>query len=184
MTLFEAERALARLSTTSRRVFSSGSREVGTRRIVRVGLAAATIGCVSLLLVDARSPGVRVRKLDGFLSSDRTPDDCMQLSDLDGFLTALAIGALTTYFLLRSSEAGPRPTSVAYFVMRSATSSGCSMKLVVESSTPGMMTLPAGSFTRSNTRHSCAWRGLAASNEMPAGFAANTTSMMSASGTS
>jgi uncharacterized protein len=30
--------------------------------------------------------------LDNFLNSDRAPDDCMGLSDLDGFLTALAIG--------------------------------------------------------------------------------------------
>jgi uncharacterized protein len=30
--------------------------------------------------------------LDAFLMSDQVPDDCMQLSDLDGFLTAVAIG--------------------------------------------------------------------------------------------
>lgn len=30
--------------------------------------------------------------LDTFLMSDQVPDDCMQLSDLDGFLTAVAIG--------------------------------------------------------------------------------------------
>ncbi len=30
--------------------------------------------------------------LDAFLSSDRAPGDCMGLSDLDGFLTAIAIG--------------------------------------------------------------------------------------------
>ncbi len=30
--------------------------------------------------------------LDSFLSSDRSPDACMQLSDLDGFLTAVAVG--------------------------------------------------------------------------------------------
>lgn len=30
--------------------------------------------------------------LDTFLMSDRVPDDCMQLSELDGFLTAIAIG--------------------------------------------------------------------------------------------
>ncbi len=33
-----------------------------------------------------------LRKLDDFLMSERAPDDCMQLSDLDGFLTAIAIG--------------------------------------------------------------------------------------------
>jgi uncharacterized protein len=30
--------------------------------------------------------------LDAFLMSEQVPDDCMQLSDLDGFLTAVAIG--------------------------------------------------------------------------------------------
>ena len=30
--------------------------------------------------------------LDAFLNSDRAPDDCMGLSDLDGFLTGIAIG--------------------------------------------------------------------------------------------
>lgn len=33
-----------------------------------------------------------LKKLDEFLMSDRAPEDCMQLSDLDGFLTAIAIG--------------------------------------------------------------------------------------------
>ncbi len=33
-----------------------------------------------------------LKKLDDFLMSERAPDDCMQLSDLDGFLTAIAIG--------------------------------------------------------------------------------------------
>ncbi len=41
------------------------------------------------------------------------------------------------------------------------------MKLVVESSTPGMRTLPSGSLTCSNSFHSCAWRGLAPSKEIP-----------------
>jgi uncharacterized protein len=31
-------------------------------------------------------------QLDSFLMSESTPEDCMQLSDLDGFLTAVAIG--------------------------------------------------------------------------------------------
>jgi uncharacterized protein len=30
--------------------------------------------------------------LDDFLASDHTPDECMQLSELDGFLTGIAIG--------------------------------------------------------------------------------------------
>ena len=33
-----------------------------------------------------------LKKLDEYLMSDRAPEDCMQLSDLDGFLTAIAIG--------------------------------------------------------------------------------------------
>src|ERR1019366_4363747 len=33
-----------------------------------------------------------IEALDGFLMSDQAPDDCMMLSDLDGFLTGLAIG--------------------------------------------------------------------------------------------
>ena len=32
--------------------------------------------------------------LDVYLSSDRSPENCMQLSDLDGFLTAVAVGPL------------------------------------------------------------------------------------------
>jgi uncharacterized protein len=33
-----------------------------------------------------------IGELDTFLMSNQTPDDCMQLSDLDGFLTGVAIG--------------------------------------------------------------------------------------------
>jgi uncharacterized protein UPF0149 len=33
-------------------------------------------------------------ELDAYLSSDETPEDCIQLSDLDGFLTALLISPL------------------------------------------------------------------------------------------
>jgi hypothetical protein len=58
------------------------------------------------------------------------------------------------------------------------------MKLVVESITPGTRTTPSGTLTRSNTFHSWAWRGLAASNEIAPARAVKTTSMMSASGTS
>src|SRR5712692_3757806 len=57
-------------------------------------------------------------------------------------------------------------------------------EIVLDSRTPGMRTLPAGSFTASNTVHSWAWRGLAASKERPLGLARKTTSMMSLSGTS
>ena len=33
-----------------------------------------------------------IDELDEFLMSDLTPDDCMQLSDLDGFLTGIVVG--------------------------------------------------------------------------------------------
>ncbi len=33
-----------------------------------------------------------IEELDEFLLSDQTPDDCLQLSDLDGFLTGVVIG--------------------------------------------------------------------------------------------
>ena len=33
-----------------------------------------------------------IEDLDEFLMSDHAPDDCLQLSDLDGFLTGVAIG--------------------------------------------------------------------------------------------
>ena len=33
-----------------------------------------------------------IEELDEFLMSDQVPDDCLQLSDLDGFLTGVAIG--------------------------------------------------------------------------------------------
>jgi uncharacterized protein len=36
--------------------------------------------------------GLDLEELDAFLISDRAPENCMQLSDLDGFLTAVAIG--------------------------------------------------------------------------------------------
>ena len=58
-----------------------------------------------------------------------------------------------------------RPTSRAYCSIRWATSSGCSTKLVAESITPGIRTLPGGRVTSSQTCHSWAWRGLAASIE-------------------
>ncbi len=38
------------------------------------------------------SEPVDLDPLDDFLNSDRAPDDCMGLSDLDGFLTGVAIG--------------------------------------------------------------------------------------------
>ena len=41
------------------------------------------------------------------------------------------------------------------------------MKLVDESRTPGIRTLPAGSLMSFQIFHSCSWRGLDASNENP-----------------
>ncbi|HQT76436.1 UPF0149 family protein [Acidiphilium multivorum] len=35
---------------------------------------------------------VDLERLDRFLMSDATPDDCMGLSDLDGFMTGIAVG--------------------------------------------------------------------------------------------
>ena len=48
------------------------------------------------------------------------------------------------------------PTTSAYCSSRSATSSGCSTMLVVESITPGMIALPSGSSTSFHTFHSWA----------------------------
>lgn len=36
--------------------------------------------------------GCDLENLDAFLASDRVPESCMQLSELDGFLTAIAVG--------------------------------------------------------------------------------------------
>ena len=58
-----------------------------------------------------------------------------------------------------------RPTTEAKFLIRSATSSGCSTTLVEWLMTPGIRILPSGSFTSRQTCHSCSWRGLAASIE-------------------
>jgi hypothetical protein len=35
---------------------------------------------------------IDLRELNRYLNSDLSPDDCMGLSDLDGFLTAIVIG--------------------------------------------------------------------------------------------
>src|ERR1700730_8390142 len=66
--------------------------------------------------------------------------------------------------------------------MRCAISSGCSIKFDFDSITPGMIVLPSGSLTRSNRVHSCAWRGLAASNEIVAARAANAIFLWESSG--
>ena len=57
------------------------------------------------------------------------------------------------------------PTSLAKRTMRSATRRGCSTVMVWWVTTPGIRILPGGSFTFSQTRHSCSWRTLAASIE-------------------
>ena len=49
-------------------------------------------GRTSRVLPHPNAAGLEFKELDGFLMSDRAPEDCMQLSDLDGFLTAVAIG--------------------------------------------------------------------------------------------
>jgi len=45
-------------------------------------------------MIDLEVPveGVALDALDAFLSSDQSPPDSMMLSDLDGFLTAIAVG--------------------------------------------------------------------------------------------
>ncbi len=44
-------------------------------------------------MTDASEPTPEwIDELDEFLMSDHAPDDCLQLSDLDGFLTGVAIG--------------------------------------------------------------------------------------------
>ena len=62
-----------------------------------------------------------------------------------------------------------RPTASAQRTIRSATISGCSIRLVEWVTTPGMSTLPSGSLTSFHSFHSCSWRTLAASKEYPFG---------------
>ena len=56
-----------------------------------------------------------------------------------------------------------RPTCRATLQIRWATSSGCSIKFVTESITPGIKTMPSGNLTSLKTAHSCSWRGFDAS---------------------
>jgi len=77
-----------------------------------------------------------------------------------------------------------RPTTEAKFRRRSATTSGCSTILEVESITPGMIFLPAGSFTSRQIFHSCSCRAFAAGNDTACGRPVSTMSMMSLSSTS
>src|SRR5260370_40201451 len=45
-----------------------------------------------MMILDVPVVAAGLEALDAFLSSDRSPPDSMMLSDLDGFLTAIAIG--------------------------------------------------------------------------------------------
>ena len=58
-----------------------------------------------------------------------------------------------------------RPTRLAYFMMRSATRSGCSTSTLELVMTPGISTLSFSCLALPQNFHSCSWRGLAASNE-------------------
>ena len=64
-----------------------------------------------------------------------------------------------------------RPTILASRTMRSATSSGCSTKLVVVSISPGMRSIDVGSGYCLNSLNSCACRGFAISSESAPTFA-------------
>src|SRR6185437_6953931 len=52
------------------------------------------------------------------------------------------------------------PTAATASSMRRATTRGCSTKLLVESTTPGISVIDAGSLCFLNASYSCAWRGL------------------------
>src|SRR5215471_1493164 len=49
-------------------------------------------GETTMVDLEVSGEGVALDALDAFLSSDQSPPDSMMLSDLDGFLTAIAIG--------------------------------------------------------------------------------------------
>src|SRR5262245_33467579 len=73
------------------------------------------------------------------------------------------------------------PTWLAKRTMRSATNSGCSMKYVVSSITPGNTIFPSGSFSSCQIFHSWPWRELADSMVIPVTLALSTISMTSLS---
>src|SRR4029450_1868769 len=77
-----------------------------------------------------------------------------------------------------------RRTRLAYRTRRSATSSGCSTRLVAWAMTPGIRILPSGSCTSCHTFHSCSWHTLAASIEKAWAWTFSTMSMASFKGTS
>ena len=102
---------------------------------------------------------------------------------IDGSTTGFSVAAVPNPQSLPAMTFS-RPTSPAYRPIRWATSSGCSMKLVVESITPGMIALSYGNLTSSKTTHSCSCRGFAPSKDMADTFAFNAIPMISRSGIS
>jgi tRNA synthetases class II (D, K and N) len=64
-----------------------------------------------------------------------------------------------------------RPTTLAKFLMRHATNSGCSTTLVEWVTMPGMRSLPSGSFTSFHKEHYAWYRDLRRYGTVPhAGF--------------
>ena len=68
-----------------------------TRELVKYPISKDIVSLISLSYEDIvaatkTTDAFDLEALDEFLSSDAAPDDCMQISDLDGFLTAIAIG--------------------------------------------------------------------------------------------
>jgi len=62
-----------------------------------------------------------------------------------------------------AARPGPVPPAGPPSIMWAKLESGCSTTLVAWLMTPGISTLPSGSFTSCQTFHSCSWRGLAPS---------------------
>lgn len=101
---------------------------------------------------------------------------------MSGSTTVMSAAVANPQSVLASTRS--RPTTSAYRPMRWAMSSGCSMKLVVESTTPGISTVPSGRSRSAKVAHSWSCRGLAPSNDTPSGRAPSTRSMMASSGRS
>src|SRR5262245_21925026 len=120
-------------------------------------------------------PGVR---------SERAEPDHLRLPEPHGLLQDVL--QLSDVALPRATHprAKGRGIDIARYASAAGRSSGCSMKLVVESITPATSTLPSGSLTSFHTLHSCSWRGLAPAMTRPAGRAWITMSAMSSSGRS
>jgi DNA-binding CsgD family transcriptional regulator len=101
---------------------------------------------------------------------------------MSGSTTVMSAAVANPQSVLASTRS--RPATSAYRPMRWAMSSGCSMKLVVESTTPGISTVPSGRSRSAKMAHSWSCRGLAPSNDTPSGRASSTRSMMASSGRS